>query len=135
MGDGNILTSPSAKGNKHTKRFTATTCASPLSPYNIDAVYGGDGLSAAFYSIFNILHVAAERGGGSKGGAAPCSRAEGSLPSLIAVQFARCLYDGVCEVRPAAEFTALFLRHMRNPRSTPAANAVPLETRPAPLCR
>lgn len=52
-------------------------------------------------------------------------RAEGSLPSLIAVQFARCLYDGVREVKPAAEFAALFLRHMRNPRSTPAANAVP----------
>lgn len=39
------------------------------------------------------------------------------------------------EVKPAAEFTALFFCHMRNPRLTPVGNAVPLETWPASLCR
>lgn len=126
VGDGNILKSLSAKGNKHTERFTATTCAFTLSPHNIDAL---------FMVVTGCLEYSIQRGWGGRR-RAPCSRAEGSLPSLIAVQFARCLYDGVREVEPAAEFTALFLPPYAQPSFDPSGQRrPPLETRPAPLCR
>lgn len=130
-----MLQSLSAKGNRRTKRSTATTCAFTLSPYNVAApfmVVMGRLQYSTLYSPACMEQQASEKGWGVVGGGrGPCSRAEGSLPSLIAVQFARCLYDGVREVEPAAEFTPLFLRHMRNPRSTPWPTPSP--RRPGPL--